>query len=207
MLALGDSPQPWAFGPFRHRRRSARLGAITRPMPTPTAPAPIVEFPRPDLVSSVLPAAPGTLSRLDTGANVLFAGCADGSALVRLARHFPRSRFLGTEPVTRALELTREAVRGASLQNTQTARPESLRQNHLKGIFEFVIRQGGDAAARLNNLPGLLCDGGLLFDVNRALPSPAAYHNAGLVILRSIRLPDGSACMIAGNWTLSASRS
>ncbi|HEX7632299.1 MAG TPA: class I SAM-dependent methyltransferase [Lacunisphaera sp.] len=171
-------------------------------MPALTAPAAILEFPRPDLMSSVLPAAPGTLSRLDTGANVLFAGCADGRDLVRLARHFPRSRFLGTEPVTRALELTREAVRSASLQNTQAARPESLRQNHLKGIFEFVIRQGGEAAARLNSLPGLLCNGGLLFDVSRTLPSPAAYHDAGLVILRSIRLPDGSACMIAGNWSM-----
>ena len=34
-------------------------------MPALTAPAAILEFPRPDLMSSVLPAAPGTL--LETG--------------------------------------------------------------------------------------------------------------------------------------------
>jgi hypothetical protein len=176
-------------------------------MPVLTAPASVVGFPCPDLVNKVLPAAPGTLSRLDLGTNVLFAGCGDGSAFVQLARDFPRSRFLGTEPRPQALEVAREAVRIAALQNTQAARPEALRQNRLQGIFEFVIRQGGEAAAPIKALPGLLRDGGLLFDVSRTLPSPAEYHEAGLVILRSFRLADGCACIIAGNWSMPSARS
>lgn len=170
------------------------------------APAPVVGFPCPDLVNKVLPAAPGTLSRLDLGTNVLFAGCGDGSNLVRLARDFPRSRFLGTEPRLHALDVTREAIKTAGVQNTHAARPESLRQKRLHGIFEFVIRQGGEAAAPIEALPRLLRDGGLVFDLSRSLPSPAGYHDAGLVILRSFRLADGCACIIAGNWSMSAAQ-
>lgn len=170
------------------------------------APAPIVGFPCPDLVNKVLPAAPGTLSRFDLGTNVLVAGCGDGRTLVRLARDFPRSRFLGTEPRMTALEVTREAIRSAGVQNTQAARPESLRQKRLHGIFEFVIRQGGEASAPLHGVPRLLRDGGLLFDLSRSLPSPADYHDAELVILRSFRLADGCACLIAGNWSMSATQ-
>lgn len=176
------------------------------PMPALTAPlpAPSTATRCPDLVTTVLPAAPGTIARLDVGTNVLFAGCRANSALVALARQFPRSRFLGTEASADILAAAREAVRMAGLQNTQATPPDTLRQARLQGIFEFVIRQGGESAAHMNALPALLRDGGLLFDLGRELPSPADYHDAGLVILRSIRLADGCACIIAGHWQLPA---
>lgn len=155
-----------------------------------------------DLVASVLPAAPGTTVRLDVGANVLFAGARASHSLVALAREFPRSRFLATEPSVEVIEAATDAVRAAGLQNTQVARPDVLKQARLQGIFEFVIRDGGERAAPMAALPKLLREGGLVFDLSRELPSPLAYHEAGLVILRSIRLADGCACVIAGNWAL-----
>lgn len=178
------------------------MPVLLAPLPTPSPASR-----RPDLVTAVLPAAPGTIARLDVGVNVLFAGCRTSSALVALARQFPRSRFLGIEASAEVLEAARAAVRIAGLQNTQAGRPDTLRQARLQGIFEFVIRQGGEPAASLDTLPGLLRDGGLLFDLGRELPSPADYHAAGLVILRSIRLADGCACIIAGNWQMPAPRS
>jgi hypothetical protein len=159
-----------------------------------------------NLVNAVLPAAPGTTARLDLGVNVLLAGAGDIDASVAFARQFPRSRFLGTEPSPAALANVRDAIRLGGLQNFQAGRPETLRQARLGGIFEFVIRQGGEPAAPITALSGLLHEGGLLFDLGRALPSPAQYHHAGLVILRSIRLPDGCACIIAGNWLMTEPR-
>jgi hypothetical protein len=176
------------------------------PILTELPPASFTAPCRLNLVNAVLPAAPGTTARLDVGANVLFAGCRDAHALLAVARQFPRSRFLATEPAVDALAGAREAVRHAGLQNTQAGRPDTLRQARLQGIFEFIIRQGGEASAPMNALPSLLRDGGLLFDLGRELPSPADYHEAGLVILRSIRLADGCACIIAGNWQLSDPR-
>jgi hypothetical protein len=176
------------------------------PVLSASAPASFTAPCSPNLVNAVLPAAPGTTARLEVGANVLFAGCDDGRALIALARQFPRSRFLATEPAADALAATREAIRIAGLQNAQAGRPETLRQARLQGIFEFVIRQAGDSAAPMEALPGLLRDGGLLFDLGRGLPSPADYHKAGLVILRSIRLADGCACIIAGSWLMPAPR-
>jgi hypothetical protein len=176
------------------------------PVLTAPCPAPLTAHRNPDLVSAVLPAAPGTIARLDVGANVLFAGCRATQALVALARQFPKSRFLGTEPSADVIEAARAALRIGGVQNAQIGRPDTLRQARLQGIFEFIIRQGGDAAAPMDAFPGLLRDGGLLFDLARELPSPADYHEAGLVILRSIRLSDGCACIIAGNWMMPAPR-
>lgn len=177
-------------------------------MPVLTAPAscPTTGSRSPDLVSAVLPAAPGTIARLDVGANLLFAGCRANRALVALARQFPKSRFLGTEPSVEVIEAARDAIRVSGVQNVQVGRPETLRQTRLQGIFDFIIRQGGEPAAPMDALPGLLREGGLLFDMGRELPSPADYHEAGLVILRSIRLSDGCACIIAGNWLMPSPR-
>jgi hypothetical protein len=49
-------------------------------------------------------------------------------------------------------------------------------------------------------LPVLLREGALLFDLGDEPLSPADYHDAGFVILRTLRLPDGSRCTVAGNW-------
>src|SRR4051812_2938293 len=176
------------------------MSVLTGPL-NPSAPA---SSHRLNVVSAVLPAAPGTTARLDVGVNVLLAGCVDGQTLVSFVRQFPRSRFLGIETSPDALAKFRDAIRLAGLQNVQAGGPETLRQARLQGIFEFVFRQG-ESAPTLPDIPALLREGGLLFDLGRELPSPADYHEAGLVILRSVRVAQDCACIIAGNWTMPTS--
>lgn len=159
-----------------------------------------------DLLDSVLTAARGTIAQLDVGTNLLFAGCGRGEALVEIARLFPRSRFLGVERAADALAASQQAVRDGGLQNVTLGRPDIVRRAYMQGIFNFVIRQGGETSAPTDSLPALLRDGGLLFDLGENSPSPADYHDAGLVILRKIRLPNGCACVIAGNWLLPTPR-
>lgn len=55
------------------------------------------------LLDKVLPLAPGLPERLERGIDVLDIGCGRGRALIMMARHYPRSRFLG-------LDLSREAT-------------------------------------------------------------------------------------------------
>lgn len=178
------------------------------PMSVLIAPAPasvVLHFGQ-DLLDRLFPAAPGTIARLDTGANLLFAGCGDGETLATIARLFPRSRFVGTEPGTGALDAACASIRARGLQNTRVSPPDSVRQPHLQGIFDFIIRLDGEASAPLDALPALLRKSGLLFDLGQALPSAADYHDMGLIILRSLALPDGCTCIIAGNWLLPAPR-
>jgi 2-polyprenyl-3-methyl-5-hydroxy-6-metoxy-1,4-benzoquinol methylase len=47
------------------------------------------------LFDRVLPLVPGLVERLQRGIDVLDAGCGRGSALIAMARRFPRSRFTG----------------------------------------------------------------------------------------------------------------
>src|SRR5690606_1607095 len=47
------------------------------------------------LFESILPLVEGTASRLETGIDVLDAGCGRGAALLAMARRFPGSRFVG----------------------------------------------------------------------------------------------------------------
>jgi hypothetical protein len=162
-------------------------------------PAPCVAPAARDLIDHMLPAVPGTIARLEQGANLLFAGCGRAESLVVIAGLFPRSRFFGVENEPEALGAARSAVRENWLQNTQVS-PDPIRQPHLQDIFDFVIRQRGETGAPMHSLPSLLREGGLLFDLGAELPSPADYHDAGFVILRSLRLPDGCRCVVAGNW-------
>lgn len=170
------------------------------------ATVPPFSYCRDHLLDQVLPAAPGTIVQLDLGTNLLFAGCGRGETLVELARQFPRSRFLGTERAPEALAATQQAAQAAGLQNLQLGRPDTVRRAHFQGIFHYVIRQGGEAGAPTNSLPALLRDGGLLFDLGKELPSVTDYHDAGLIIIRTLRLPSGCRAVIAGNWPLPAPR-
>lgn len=177
------------------------MPALLEPSPAFSA-APCID----GLLDSVLTAAPGTIVQLDLGANLLFAGCGRGEALVEIARLFPRSRLLGIERATTDLVAAQRALRDGGIQNTQLGRPDIVRRAYLQGIFNYILRLDGESSAPLNSLPGLLREGGLLFDVGEDLPSAAAYHDAGLVIIRALRLPNGCRAVIAGNWGLSSPR-
>lgn len=51
----------------------------------------------PALLDEILPLVPGLSDRLQLGIEVLDVGCGRGLALMLLARHFPRSRFVGID--------------------------------------------------------------------------------------------------------------
>ncbi|MEE4238872.1 MAG: class I SAM-dependent methyltransferase [Anderseniella sp.] len=64
------------------------------------------------LFDHILPLAPELASRLEQGIDVLDAGCGAGHALVKLARHFPASRFAGYDLCGDAVEAGRRAAAG-----------------------------------------------------------------------------------------------
>ena len=49
------------------------------------------------VVNQLFPHVPGTLALMERGANLLFADCGAGDALLRIARQFRRSRFVGVD--------------------------------------------------------------------------------------------------------------
>jgi SAM-dependent methyltransferase len=177
-------------------------------MPALLDPAPSLSAPPigSSLIDAMLPAAPGTIVQLDLGTNLLFAGCGKGETLLELAGLFPRSRFLGVDSSVDALTAAQQSARIAGRSNIQLGRPDIVRRANLQGIFNYVIRLNGTASLRLDSLPALMRDGALLFDVADTFCSPSAYHDAGLIIIRTFRLQDGRACVLAGNWTLPPAR-
>jgi 2-polyprenyl-3-methyl-5-hydroxy-6-metoxy-1,4-benzoquinol methylase len=59
------------------------------------------------LMSRTLPVVPGLVERLEAGIDVVDVGCGRGVAIRIMARHFPRSRFLG-------IDFSRDAIEWAS---------------------------------------------------------------------------------------------
>ena len=69
------------------------------------------------LFDVILPLAEGIIPRLETGIDVLDAGCARGSALIALAEHFPKSRFVGYDLCSDAIAYARRTADAAELAN------------------------------------------------------------------------------------------
>lgn len=116
------------------------------------------------LEGSVLPLVPGLVEGLRDGIDVLDVGCGSGRALARLARAFPRSRFLG-------IDLSPEAIGAARA----VAAEEGLAN------LAFELRDAAD----LREVEA--------FDLVSAfdtLPAQARPHHVLAGILRALR-PDG----------------
>lgn len=146
------------------------------------------------LLELVLVHAPGTTARLDSGANLLFANCGRGDALVALARRFPRSLFLGLEADTMEMSYARSAQRLAGVQNLWLeAGPAELPR--LTGIFDLALRLPDPAGTSLADTVTLLKSDGLLFDLYPPTSMISAYHDAGLEVVSRIALPDGFCCI------------
>jgi hypothetical protein len=142
------------------------------------------------LLDLVFVHAPGTTARLDSGANLLFANCGRGEALVALARRFPRSLFLGLEADTVEMSAARQALRIAGVQNLWLeAGPAELPR--LTGIFDLALRLPDPAGTSLSDTVALLKPDGLLFDLYPPSSMIGAYHDAGLEVAGRIALPDG----------------
>ncbi|PXW52237.1 ubiquinone/menaquinone biosynthesis C-methylase UbiE [Chelatococcus asaccharovorans] len=69
------------------------------------------------LFEHILPLASELPERLETGIDVLDAGCGSGRALVAMAQRFPRSRFVGYDLNDDALAVGRAAAAAAGLSN------------------------------------------------------------------------------------------
>jgi SAM-dependent methyltransferase len=69
------------------------------------------------LFDHILPLVPGLHDRLEGGIDVLDAGCGRGSALIALARRYPKSRFTGYDLCHAATEAAGIAARAEGLDN------------------------------------------------------------------------------------------
>lgn len=69
------------------------------------------------LVDLVLPTLTGTVDKLKAGITVVDIGCGAGSAVLLMARHFPRSTFIGVEISEHALTRASEKLAQLSLSN------------------------------------------------------------------------------------------
>ena len=71
------------------------------------------------LVPVIVPSLDGVEEKLRDGAHVADLGCGAGTALIVLARAFPKSNFAGYDPSTNALALAREAATRAGATNVE----------------------------------------------------------------------------------------
>ena len=71
------------------------------------------------LVEHVLDLVPGLTDRLDDGIDVLDVGCGSGRAMLRLAREFPQSRFLGLDFSEEAIARARRVAADEGLENVR----------------------------------------------------------------------------------------
>lgn len=69
------------------------------------------------LFEVVLPLVPGIIPRLEAGIDVLDAGCGRGTALLAMARRFPRSRFVGYDLAADAIAYAHDQAALAGIGN------------------------------------------------------------------------------------------
>ncbi|MBS7698666.1 MULTISPECIES: methyltransferase domain-containing protein [unclassified Chelatococcus] len=117
------------------------------------------------LFEHILPLAPELPERLEAGIDVLDAGCGSGRALVAMAQHFPRSRFVGYDLNDDALAAGRAAAAALGLDNIRfdvrdmTAYEEAGRFD-LITTFDAVHDQK-DPAGMLSGFARALKPGGI----------------------------------------------
>ena len=78
-----------------------------------------------NLVPVVLPAIPGLTERLALGAAVADVGCGAGGAVLRMAREYPASQFVGYDVSTYALARANQRLGEAALVNARFADPRT----------------------------------------------------------------------------------
>lgn len=73
-----------------------------------------------NLVDSWLPALDGVVAELETGARVADVGCGYGSSTILMAKAFPNSTFVGSDPHAPSIDAARKAAAEAGVANRCT---------------------------------------------------------------------------------------
>lgn len=117
------------------------------------------------LFSHVLPLVPGIVERLETGIDVLDAGCGRGAALRGLAERFPASRFVGYDLCADAISFAGDMAAAAGLANARFE-ARDLTGYAERSRFDLVmsfdaVHDQRDPQGLLHALRGALRDGGV----------------------------------------------
>ncbi|WP_119421890.1 class I SAM-dependent methyltransferase [Desertibaculum subflavum] len=117
------------------------------------------------LFETILPLLPEVMRRLESGIDVLDAGCARGSALLAMAARYPRSRFVGYDLCADAIDFAAEAARQQGLGNLRFERRDLTGYDERRR-FDFItsfdaVHDQKDPEALLHGLFGALRSGGI----------------------------------------------
>jgi SAM-dependent methyltransferase len=119
------------------------------------------------LSEHLIPLVPGLADRLPWGIDVLDVGCGAGKALLRLARSFPASRFVGYDLSDQAIDLARAEARNLGLNNARfevadLALMDDVDAFDLVTSFDVIHDQARPDAV-LRGIERALRTGGILF--------------------------------------------
>ena len=112
------------------------------------------------LIEHIVPLVDGLEQRLSQGMDVLDVGCGSGRAMIRLAKHFPASRFYGFDFSTEAVE---RANRIAAEENLTNVRFEA------RDVAELGMRQAFDLITAFDAIHDQARPAAVLENVARAL--------------------------------------
>lgn len=116
------------------------------------------------LLDHILPLAPGLRERLVNGMDVLDIGCGSGRAMLHLAEHFPRSRFVGEDLSPEAIaaanaEAARRGLTNVSFRLQDAATMTARSQFDLITAFDAIHDQAQPAAVLANIAAALRPEG------------------------------------------------
>jgi ubiquinone/menaquinone biosynthesis C-methylase UbiE len=136
------------------------------------------------LLEQVLPLAPGLAAKLRAGICVLDVGCGKGRALLRLAREFPNSRFIGYDLCQQTIEHAQALASESQLTNLAFYRYDAAQMQDeaaLDLVTAFdAIHDRKDPAAVLSNIYRAVKRGGtfLMQDIAGSM-AVQMLHEAG----------------------------
>ncbi len=118
------------------------------------------------LDGAIVPLVPGLTERLDAGIDVLDVGCGRGRALATLATRHPRSRFVGLDLSTEAIEHARSFTAGLDNVEFVVGDAALLPTPWPEGSFDLVttfdaVHDQADPAAVVAGIRRLLRDDGV----------------------------------------------
>lgn len=100
---------------------------------------PIVHRGTPDfIIDQLLPMAPGSLERLESGANFLLTDCGGGKALHRIGLCFPMSRFVGIDELLWNVDSAASHARAAGLGNLWFHH-DSPEETEVPPVYDLVV--------------------------------------------------------------------